>query len=465
MKPAATLTLAASLHAQVREHLFPGDGLEAAAILLCSRTPGPRLRLLVREVILVPHKACSRRMPDALTWPGEFIEQAIDQAESDGLAMILLHSHPGGLFEFSRVDDDSDLAVLPSLFHAFGDLHGSAIMVPSGAIRARFYTKGMGHRPVDLVSVAGDDIHYWWHDAPPHAPNSRPVAFTRDMTNEVGRLTAGIIGVSGTGSVAAEQLARLGFNVVLIDFDRVARRNLNRILNSTIKSANSNQLKVESFSDAVAGYRGAGAAVPVAASIASREAVLAASQCDVLFCCVDTLEARHIADRMGAAFLTPLIDMGVSIPTRKASEKFAIADVCGRIDYVQPGGSTLQDRQVYTPESLATEYLRNASPDAHHEQVQAGYMKGVNEEAPAVISLNMRAASAAVMEFIARAYPFRLDPNGRYARCRFSLAACDEEHEPEDTFPKAPNPILGRGGKEPLLGLPILKPTITEVAV
>lgn len=465
MKPAATLTLAAPLHAQVREHLFPGDGLEAAAILLCSRIPGPRLRLLVREAILVPHNACCRRMPDALTWPGEFIEQAIDRAESDGLAIILLHSHPGGLFAFSQVDDDSDLAVLPSLFHAFGDLHGSAIMVPSGAIRARLYTEGAGHWPVDLVSVAGDDIHYWWHDAPPHAPNSRPVAFTRDMTNEIGRLTAGIIGVSGTGSVAAEQLARLGFNVVLIDFDRVEHRNLNRILNSTIKSADSSQLKVESFSEAVAGYRGVGAAVPVAASIASREAVLKASQCDVLFCCVDTLEARHIADRMGAAFLIPLIDMGVSIPTRKAGEKRAIADVCGRIDYVQPGGSTLQDREVYTPESLADEYLRNASPEAHHEQVQAGYMKGVNEEAPAVISLNMRAASAAVMEFIARAYPFRLDPNGRYARCSFSLAACDEEHEAEDAFPKAPNPILGRGGKEPLLGLPLLKPAIAEVAV
>lgn len=457
MRPAASLTLASPLHTQVREHLFPGDGREAAAILLCSRTPGPRLRFLAREAILVPHEACMCRMPDALTWPGEFIEQAVDQAEPDGLAVILLHSHPGGMFEFSGVDDASDLAVLPSLFHAFGDLHGSAIMVPSGAIRARLYAADMGLMPIGLVSVASDDIRYWWHDLSQDSPNSRPVAFTSDMTKEVSRLTAAIIGVSGTGSVTAEQLARLGFNVVPIDFDHIEHRNLNRILNSTTKGADAKQLKVESFAAAVAGYRGTGVALPVPATIASREAVLAASQCDVIFCCVDTLEARYIADLISAAFLIPLFDIGVSIPTRKAGEKFAIADVCGRIDYVQPGGSTLQDREVYTPASLEAEYLRKASPDAHLERVRAGYIKGQNEEAPAVISLNMRAASAGVMEFIARAYPFRLDPNERYARCRFSLAACDEEYEGEGTFSKGPNSALGRGAKEPLLGLPLLK--------
>ena len=66
------------------------------------------------------------------------------------------------------------------------------------------------------------------------------------------------------------------------------------------------------------------------------------------------------------------------------------------------------------------------------------------------------AASACVSEFIARAFPFRLEPNSRYARTIFSLAACEEEYFAEEEFTAATNPTLGRGAKEPLLGLPVL---------
>jgi hypothetical protein len=143
---------------------------------------------------------------------------------------------------------------------------------------------------------------------------------------------------------------------------------------------------------------------------------------------VDSLEARQITDLIVTAYLLPLLDLGVVIPTRDASGTPAIGDVCGRVDYVQPGRSTLRDRGVYTPESLRAEYLRNNAPDVHRNELEAGCIAGVVEVAPSVISLNMRAAAACVNEFIARAYPFRLEPNERYARTLFSLAACEEEY-------------------------------------
>ena len=447
------------LHAEVKNHLFPGDGLEAAAILICTRTPGPRGRLLVRDAILVPHIACKSRERDAITWPGEYLEQAIDVAEPDGCVIVLIHSHPGGLFAFSAADDESDQRVIASLFHAFGVLHGSAIMTTDGAIRARLYDSRLHERPVDLVTVSGNDLLYWWADcATDHGPGDRPIAFTSGMTAELNRLSVLVIGASGTGSIAGEQLARLGFGrVQVVDFDRVEGKNLNRILNSSRADADANRLKVEVFAEAVNGYRGEGVAVPVPASITTREAVLAAADCDVVFCCVDTLDARHMADLIATAFLLPLFDVGVVIPVRKSGDTFAVADVCGRIDYVQPGGSTLQDRGIYTPESLRGEYLHRVAPDAHQQELEAGYLRGLVEEAPAVITLNMRAASACVNEFIARAYPFRLEPNHFYARTEFSLAACEEEYFAETAFTCTPNPILARGNAEPLLGMPMLK--------
>ena len=89
--------------------------------------------------------------------------------------------------------------------------------------------------------------------------------------------------------------------------------------------------------------------------------------------------------------------------------------------------------------------------------MQAGYLRGVNEEAPAVIALNMRAASACVMEFIARAYPFRHEPNSAYARTQFSFAANEEEYFPGASFQLATNTHFARGDLEPLLGLPALR--------
>lgn len=458
MIPRTTLSIAGVQHSMLHEHLFPGDGREAAAILLCAPTPGPRFKLVVRDVLLVPHAECVRRERDAITWPGAYLEQAIDRGESEALTIVLLHSHPGGLFAFSEIDNASDRVTIPALFQAYGEQHGSAIMTPDGAVRARLYASDLVAAPVDLVTCAGDDIAFWWGDAAfCAAPLVKPVAFTGAMTAELGRLHAVVIGVSGTGSIQAEQAARLGFGrVTLIDFDRVEHKNLNRILNTTIADAQAARLKVDAFADAVTAYRGSGVAFPCAESINTRDAVLAAAQGDVLFCCVDSLDARHIADLIAAAFLLPLFDVGVVIPVRKTLRGLAIADAVGRIDYVQPGGATLGDRQVYTPESLRAEYLSRAAPAAHAQELDAGYIKGAVEEAPAVITLNMRAASACMTEFIARAYPFRLEPNRGYARTMFSLAACDEDHFREDSFAKARNPAFARGAREPLLGLPAL---------
>jgi hypothetical protein len=169
-----------------------------------------------------------------------------------------------------------------------------------------------------------------------------------------------------------------------------------------------------------------------------------------------------LADRLAAAFLLPLFDVGVAIPTRKVGEGLAIAEVTGRIDYVQPGGSSLSDRGVYTSATLQAEALAEADPQAHAEQVKAGYIEGLPEQAPSVIALNMRAASACMMEFIARAYPFRQEPNSAYARTRFMLAEAFEEFTPEAGFHAKASLMLARGSHEPLLGLPALGPQENE---
>ncbi|OYW92550.1 MAG: thiamine biosynthesis protein ThiF, partial [Alishewanella sp. 32-51-5] len=214
-----SLAMAAKTHGMLKTHLFPGDGNESAAVLICKAALRNGRRLLVRETILVPHEACRVRAPDRIVWPGAYIEEAIARAEAEGLTILLIHSHPGGWLEFSRADDESDTRTMPALFAAFGNRHGSAIMAPNGAIRARLYRPDMSFDAIELVTVSGHDISYWWNEDIHNGVLVQwPLPFTEGMRRQLGRLSFAVIGVSGTGSVVAEQLARLGIGkLTLID--------------------------------------------------------------------------------------------------------------------------------------------------------------------------------------------------------------------------------------------------------
>ncbi|WP_265494810.1 ThiF family adenylyltransferase [Providencia heimbachae] len=447
------LILTQKIHSLLKEHLFPGDGKEAAAILICNRYEGVRLKLLAKEVILIPYVECKSRTKDFIAWPGSYLEKAIDAAEEKSMSVILVHSHPGGSLVFSNMDDASDMQTMQSLFQGVNAIHGSAIMVHDGAMRARLYREGKYVENVELVTVAGDNIHYWWWDTVKQ--RQQPIAFTSEMTDTFNKLTAAIIGVSGTGSIVAEQIARLGFGeIILIDHDHIEKKNLNRILNSTFEDAFSYRSKVDMFAEAIRYIWGKDIAHPINDTIFSRGSVLAVANADVIFCCVDTYQARMIADRIAASFLIPLLDVGVKIPTHvDPDDGRRITDVTGRIDYVKPGGSTLLDRHVYTPELI---YRENLNVEEYIDQVERGYITGLQEEAPSVITLNMRAASACVSEFIARCFPFREYPNKHFARTFFSLSGAEEDYTDESAITQTFNYRLAAGCEEPLLGLPEL---------
>jgi hypothetical protein len=126
------------------------------------------------------------------------------------------------------------------------------------------------------------------------------------------------------------------------------------------------------------------------------------------------------------------------------------------VDYVYPGGSSLMDRGVYDAALLGMEYLATAAPHALAQKIADGYLRGVVEEAPGVIALNMRAASACVIKFIARMFPFRQFPNETRARSIFMLAEGDEDTFAESQFTVGDRFPVALGVTDPLLGLPAL---------
>jgi hypothetical protein len=462
MSRSSTLVLSGADHRRLADHLFPGDGKEAAALLVCTRVQRDDIKLLARETILVPHADCVREA-DRITWPAAILDEWQERTEVEGLSLVLVHSHPNGFFGFSGQDDRADRDVMPYLY-PFGRAdagadalwHGSAVMMPGGDLLARLYDRSHRAQAVDLVAVYGDELKFYWPDQQPS--RGRPMAFTGAMRDELARLSVVVIGISGTGSIVAEQLLRMGVGeIIVIDHDHVEHKNINRILNTTQRDAFEGRLKVDVFRSAAAAIRPATRVLTCAQELGTAEAIELAARADIVFSCVDTYNGRHIADRLAVSMLQPLFDVGVVIPVRKPARGVVISNVCGRIDYVQPGGSTLLDRGVYTPALLRAESLRREDPEAFEGQVEEGYMPGTQEQAPSVITVNMRAASAVVQEFLARAYPYRLEANRHFARTEFDLATEEHSAMSEDQFPSSRQAHYASGMSAPLLGLPVLE--------
>lgn len=453
-----TLTMTEDQHRGLHEHLFPDDGLEAVALILCGQRRGQRRRLSVSEIVYVPHERCERAV-DRVTWRTDFLPAILEEAERKGLAVLKIHGHRT-LRAFSDLDDASDGRLFPSLYGWLGDEHviGSMIFMEDGELLARHWSPEHGFRPMDRVMVVGDDIKIWnanEHDAAIPAFGERVAqSFGKGTFNVLRKLKIGVVGVSGTGSPVIEMLARncVG-KLVLVDPDVIEQRNLNRILNATMADADAGTPKVEAVRRAIAAM-GLGTDVKTyCQTLFDRDVVEALADCDVLFGCMDSVDGRHLLNRLAAFYAIPYFDLGVRLD---ADGDGGVDQVCGSVHYIKPGGSSLLSRRVYTSEQLRAAGLRRTDPDAYRDLLAEGYIKGVAEDRPAVIQLNMLIASFAVNELLARLHPYRLDPNAEFAVRRVSLSHGIFESANDGRPCAALSKHVGRGDVEPLLEWPEL---------
>jgi hypothetical protein len=456
-----TLRLTGRQHALLKAHLFPGDGNEAVAVALCGRRAG-RMRhcLTVRRIATIPYDHCSIRTPDRVTWSTQSLAPLIEEAARRGLAVLKIHSHPDGLERFSEFDDQSDQDLFRSIHGWMDDdlPHASAVMLPDGRIFARTVGADGVFAPVPLVSVVGDDLHFW------HAPGGEvevpefarrhAQAFGSGTTALLNRLSVAVVGCSGTGSPVVEQLARLGVGkLVLVDPDVVEEKNLNRILNAKIEDARLKSPKVEVMRRSIARIGLPTEVLTFARDLAHPEVVKAVAECDAVFGCMDSVDGRHLLSRLATFYLLPYFDVGVKLA---ADGRGGVDQICGTVHYLQPDGSSLLSRGTYTLEQVQAAALRRTDPAAYQDQLQSKYIVGVKEERPAVISVNMLFASLAVNEFLARLHPYRDDPNGEFAAYRISLTQARIIQDADGE----PCPVLarhaGRGDVRPLLDMPAL---------
>ena len=457
-----TLSMTGDQHDRLKQLLFPGDGKESVAIMLCGRRDGDRRhRLVVRAVEEIPIRDCSIRTPVQVTWPPDVIAPLLNRAATERLTVVKIHSHPGGCANFSDTDDRGDAKLLPMIRGWIeADIpHGSAVMLPSGQMFGRVLQPDGSTETIELINVVGDDLHFWYagqSSVPlPSYVASHAQAFDVGTIEQTSRLSIAVIGCSGTGSPVVEQCMRLGAGeIILVDDDRVEDRNVNRILNSTMRDARDARLKVDVLGDAIARTELGTRVTRLSKSLWDPDVIRIVAQCDLVIGCMDTIDGRFLLNTLATYYTLPYIDVGVRLDTvRTGSNQGHIREICGSVHYLQPGRSSLMSRGVFTMPEVAAAGLRRNDPTAHAREIRDGYIKGVVAHRPAVITVNMFAAALAVTELLARLHPFREEPNSSYAATTFSFGSMELITDPEGTTCPILCDRIGIGDAVPLLGL------------
>ncbi|MGO9269263.1 MAG: HesA/MoeB/ThiF family protein [Terriglobia bacterium] len=387
------------------------------------------------------------------------MDELIKEARGKEQAIVKVHSHVGDFRKFSPLDDNSDRSLFESVASLLEDglCHASLIMLTSGEIFGRVVENGAIGDGLSSVMVVGDDLKIWTGNRtrePETFTVRQAQAFGQGTTGKLRSLAVAIVGCSGTGSIVAEQLARLGVGkLVLVDPDIIEERNLNRILNSGKEDAYLNRYKVHAIASAIARMGFGQEVVPLSLNLATRTAVFAVAACDAVFGCMDGVEGRHLLNRLATFYCLPYFDVGVRLD---ADGLGGVASVAGAVHYLQPGRSSLLSRGLYTMAQVEAEEMRRMNPELYARHRDEGYLRGIVEERPAVITVNMFFASLAVNEFLARLHPYRNRPNSDYAYVGGNLAEVALLSEPEGPECAILKHRVGTGDVEPLLERSIL---------
>ena len=449
---------------KLRDHLYPGDGKESVAFALCGRRSGDDAHCLsVNEIRTVPNDVCLVREPDRVTWPTSAIKPMLDEAARRHLAVVKFHSHPSGFAEFSKTDDIADLELLSSIQVWTDSIqpHGSAVVLPSGEMFGRWLSPNETLKPMDMISVAGTDIRFWFaknhgSDLPDFALRNAQ-AFGRGTTNLLRMLSVAVIGCSGTGSPMIEMLARHGVGrILIVDPDVIEVKNLNRIIFARMRDVGRNKAEVATEWIESTGLGASVESLPT--NLCRPMAIKRVAECDIVVGCMDGAEGRYLLNKLASFYCLPYFDVGVRLDADRTG---GVSQICGTVNYLQPGGSSLLSRRAITMDQVQSEGLKRTNPEAYQKQVKENYIHGVAEDRPAVSAVNMHYSSLAMLEILARLHSFRVEGNEPFAQ--FGSSLTDPRFEPvrDDGNPcNLLSKHVGRGDSVPLLDNPYLSEAV-----
>lgn len=381
------------LSSRLRESLL-ADEAESCAVLVAGghRRADGRDRLLVREAILATSNDYLSRGPAHAELAPDFVAKTVKRAKLEGLSVIFVHSHPGSSPPtFSAVDTAGERALADFLRHRHPGRPHAALVLSGGGWNARRLGT---HEAARVVEVGSSRTIL--HD-PRSSEYGAPPLFDRQVRafGEAGQHTlsglhVAIVGLGGTGSIVAQQLAHLGVGAfTLVDADTLEATNLNRVAGATVEDVGAS--KVDVAARYIARLHPSTHVEAVQGDIMAARIAERLRDVDIVFGCTDSHGSRAVLQQVAYQYLIPCIDMGTTIVVAAGR----VTHVYGRVQLLAPGLGCFTCSGLLDPNEVRRDMM-----NAYERQADP-YFHGAHEPAPAVMSLNGTVSSLAVTMMLA----------------------------------------------------------------
>lgn len=381
--------------------------LEAGAFALAGLSIHEnQIDVLVRRPVAIPAGMMPVQNELHLELAPKAINGLISLCESNKLGAVICHSHPSGL-KYSPSDDYGENRIAATLreFIPAGAPMASLLFTPT-EVTGRIWLAGKPS-PVmlDEILVIGHHIDRIETNNKKASKASsvnlydRQVrALGKDGQNAIAKAKVGIVGVGGTGSPIAEQLARLGLtDIVLIDPDKFSPTNVTRVYGtyfaSVRKSKSLGEYKVDLIANHLKKINPKLQVQAIHKNVVVHDSCRSLQDRDFIFLCTDEHWGRSIVNQVAYQYLIPTINVGVRI----SSKDGVMSNAVGVLDVLRPGKACLWCKQFLHAERIAAESLPRY---ARQNLRQEGYVEDVDTATPSVISFTSSVASSAVSLFI-----------------------------------------------------------------
>ncbi len=398
---------------RLKELLWEIPGVESAAFLLAGHHQvGDRTILLVRRVVEIPARDYRVRNGYRIELSTRAINGLASLCEANKLTAILAHSHPGDT-PYSSSDDHGERRV-SQVLQSFvpGGLIGSILMTPARTYGRVWLPNGESRPLSRLTSVGrairrvpiegGQDEGFSLNNSEMHA--RQILAFGRDGQEAIGTTKVGIVGTSGTGSPLAEQLVRLGVqDLVLIDRDVFENSNRSRVYGSRYKDAYPSfwrrlfgwvtQPKVKIVANWLREINPEVQLKVIVGDVTEKSVAEQLLDRDIIFACTDDHWGRSILNQIAYQYLIPVVNLGIVITSARGK----ISHGMGVVQVLRPDHGCLWCSGYLSSDRIRAESL----PESERKQLQGeGYLLGINEPAPSVVTLTTTVSGLAGTLFL-----------------------------------------------------------------
>jgi len=348
-----------------------------------------RTSIVVDRVEVVPDAAYAERKAGRFRLEPSYVAEVALRAAAGGRTLVVAHSHPFGRHvpRFSAIDDRMHRLLVPALLRQVPGPIASLVWSPGGWDGLLWDDAGTPHE-IARVRVVGMHLELLRTGELAEGENAaydRQIrAFGQPVQDALGSLRVGIVGLGGTGSLAAEWLAHMGVrDFLLVDPDRLEASNLSRVTGSRPDDVAQDPTleKVASAERMIRAIAPRARIETRAGDVVRCDALRRVATCDVVLSCTDSHASRAVLNVLAYQYAIPLLDVG----TLLRGDRGAVTGAWIDVRRAGPGTACLRCQDAIDSSRVTDELL---SP-AERQQMQAfGYVPGTPMPAPSVLPLN-----------------------------------------------------------------------------